>query len=207
MEGPRRLLLGFSFLLILLGGPALAVEEPAFHTVLQDGPFEIRDYPPLVVAEVTVRGGQTQAASKGFRLLAAYIFGANRRRQALRMTAPVVQADAGQKIAMTAPVSQTHTVAGWVVRFTMPSSFSLETLPIPDDPRVHLRAAPAARLAVIRFSGVAWPKDVATKTAALEGWMGRRNLHAAGEPALAQYDPPWTVWFLRRNEVMIPIAR
>jgi hypothetical protein len=104
-------------------------------------------------------------------------------------------------------VSQTHTVAGWVVRFTMPSSFSLETLPVPDDPRVHLRAAPAARLAVIRFSGVAWPKDVATKTAALEGWMGRRNLHAAGEPALAQYDPPWTVWFLRRNEVMIPIAR
>ena len=75
----------------------MAVEEPAFRTVLQDGAFEIRDYPALVVAEVTVTGGQKEAASKGFRLLAGYIFGGNRGKQSIAMTAPVTEAPAGEK--------------------------------------------------------------------------------------------------------------
>ncbi len=185
----------------------MAVEEPTFQTVLADGAFEIRDYPALAVAEVTVTGEQKAAARKGFRLLAGYIFGGNRRKQRIAMTAPVARAPAGEKIAMTAPVTQTQAAGEWVVRFTMPSSFSLETLPEPSDARVRLRVAPSARFAVVRFSGLARPGDVTTKTAELSAWLRNRQLRDAGPASLAQYNPPWTLWFMRRNEVMIPVGR
>jgi hypothetical protein len=183
----------------------VAVEESAFRTILQDSAFEIRDYPALVVAEVTVTGEQKEAASKGFRLLAGYIFGGNRRKQSIVMTAPVAQKPTREKIAMTAPVTQTQTAGEWVVRFTMPSSYSLETLPEPNDARVRLRVTPPARFVVIRFSGLARPDDFAARTAELSAWMQRRYLRRAGPASLAQYNPPWTLWFMRRNEVMIPI--
>ncbi len=202
---PPGMLLGVILILTLLGVPAVAVEEPAFRTVLQDGTFEIRDYPALVVAEVTVSGEQKEAASKGFRLLAGYIFGGNRRKQNIAMTAPVAQEPTAERIAMTAPVTQTPAAGEWVVRFTMPSRYTLETLPEPNDARVRLRVSPPARFAVIRFSGLARPQDVAAKSAELAAWLQRRQLRPAGPASLAQYNPPWTLWFMRRNEVMIPI--
>jgi len=201
----RRSFLGLVLALIVFGGAALAVEEPAFRTVLQDGAVEIRDYPALVVAEVTVTGGQKEAASEGFRILAGYIFGGNKRKQSIAMTAPVAQSRSSEKIAMTAPVAQTQSAGHWVVRFTMPSGYGLETLPEPNDARVHLRATSPARFAVIRFSGLAGPDDVAAKTDDLMTWIQRRHLRPVGPASLAQYNPPWTLWFLRRNEVMIPI--
>jgi hypothetical protein len=203
----RRVVLGAILGATLIGTDAMAVEEPAFKTVLRDGAFEVRDYPALVVAEVTVCGDQKEAANKGFRILAGYIFGGNKRRQGIAMTAPVAQAPTSEKIAMTAPVTQTRKADEWVVRFTMPSGYTLETLPEPDDPRVHLRVLPPARLAVLQFSGLARPDDVAARTAELERLVGTHNLRAAGPASLAQYDPPWTLWFMRRNEVMIPVAR
>lgn len=202
----RRLVLGAILGAALFGTGAMAVEEPAFKAVLHEGAFEIRDYPALVVAEVTVSGDQKEAASKGFRLLAGYIFGGNKRRQSIAMTAPVAQAPTSEKIAMTAPVTQIQSGGEWVVRFTMPSAYSMETLPEPDDPKVHLRVLPPTRFAVLQFSGLAREDDVATKTAELEKRAGTHHLRAIGPALLAQYDPPWTLWFMRRNEVMIPVA-
>ncbi len=183
----------------------MAVEEPAFQSVLQDKPFEIRDYPALVVAEVTVTGDQKDAGNKGFRELAAYIFGGNTRKQSIAARPAAEVSESSEKIAMTAPVTQTQESNQWVVRFTMPSSYSIDTLPEPIDPRVHLRVVPATRVAVIRFSGLANPEDVETRTAELNKWIDQRHLRAAGAASLAQYNPPWTLWFLRRNEVMIPL--
>jgi hypothetical protein len=190
----------------LFGTEAMAVEEPAFDLVLQDGAFEVRDYPALVVAEVSVSGDQKEAANKGFRLLAGYIFGGNKRKQSIEMTAPVVETPDGEKIAMAAPVTQTQIATQWVVRFTMPSAYSRETLPEPNDPKVQLRVVPATRFAVLTFSGLARTADVAAKTAELEKRAEAHHLQAIGPVSLAQYDPPWTLWFMRRNEVMIPVA-
>ena len=190
----------------LIGTHAMAVEEPAFKSVLHEGAFEVRDYPALVVAEVTVTGDQKEAASKGFRLLAGYIFGGNTRRQSIAMTAPVAQAPKSEKIAMTAPVTQIQSAGEWVVRFTMPSAYSMEKLPEPNDPKVHLRALPPTRFAVLQFSGLASKDNVAAKTAELEKLAGTHHLRAIGPASLAQYDPPWTLWFMRRNEVMLPVA-
>lgn len=189
-------------------GLAMAVETPPYKTVVRDGDYELRDYPALVVAEVTVDGEQKAAANKGFRLLAAYIFGANRKRQDIAMTAPVAQQPAGQAIAMTAPVAQVPGAAGtWVVRFTMPSQWSLQTLPVPDNPAVTLRNTEPARFAVLRFSGLAKPDEVRERSAELLAWAKARKLRVAGPVSLAQYNPPWTLWFMRRNEVMVEVAR
>ena len=202
----RRKLSGAILDLTLIGTHAMAVEEPAFKAVLLDGAFEVRDYPPLVVAEVTVGGDQKEAANNGFRLLAGYIFGGNKRRQSIAMTAPVAQAPISEKIAMTAPVTQTPGPAEWVVRFTMPRAYSMETLPEPNDPRVHLRVLSPTRFAVLKFSGLARRDVVAAKTVELGALAKSHQLRAIGPVSLAQYDPPWTLWFMRRNEVMIPVA-
>jgi hypothetical protein len=191
--------------LMLVAGPAAAVEEPAFKTVLSDGAFEIRDYPGLIVAEVTVTGEQKEAANKGFRLLAGYIFGGNKSRKSIAMTAPVAQAPVSEKIAMTAPVTQVQNAETWTVRFTMPSAYTMEALPEPNDPKVQLRRLPATRFAVLRFSGLAKKGDVDLKSAELVAATKAHRLRTSGGVTLARYNPPWTPWLMRRNEVMVPV--
>lgn len=192
--------------LILTGNIAMATEEPAFQVVIDDGAFQVRDYPPLVVAQTAVAGDRGQAGNGGFRILASYIFGANTRRESIAMTAPVMQSSGtGEKIAMTAPVSQTRADDAWIVQFVMPADRTLANLPMPDDPRVTLTVAPAVRMAVVRFSGWANDRDFQRKSAELEQWTKRRGLRVAGPASLAQYNPPWTLGPLRRNEVMLPV--
>jgi hypothetical protein len=204
----KSVFLGLLCALFLFGGVAMATEEPAFVLAAHEGDFEVRDYPALVAAEVSVTGSRDEAANAGFRLLAGYIFGGNTRRQSIAMTAPVVQArPTSETIAMTAPVTQTGGAGAWVVRFVMPSTYTLETLPTPNDARVRLIPVPAARYAVVRFSGLAQPADVERRTATLRAFIERRGLRAIGAASLARYDPPWTLWFMRRNEVWIPIER
>lgn len=204
----KRLIFAGLIVVAMLGSAAMAVETPAYKEVLHKGDFEVRDYPALVVAEVTVTGDQKEASGKGFRLLAGYIFGGNKKRQSIAMTAPVAQQAVSEKIAMTAPVAQTQTATGaWVVRFTMPSTWSLQTLPVPDDSRVKLRNTEPTRFAVLRFSGVAQPNDMETKSSELLALVKSHNLSATGPVSLAQYNPPWTLWFMRRNEVMVEVKR
>ncbi len=184
----------------------MATEEPKFSSTLREGNFEVRQYPELVVAEVKVGGDRDEASNAGFRLLAGYIFGGNTRRERLPMTAPVVQSSpAGESIPMTAPVVQVADKDLWTVQFVMPAGKTLAMLPVPNDARVHLRAMPATRFAVARFSGLAREDDVIKQTAALREFITRHRLQVAGSAALARYNPPWTLWFMRRNEVMIPV--
>jgi hypothetical protein len=201
----KRMSLGLLICLAFIGTPAMAIEEPKYAVYLHEGAYEIRDYPAAVAAEVTVTGDQHGAARKGFRLLARYIFGGNTRRQSIAMTAPVAVERTSEQIAMTAPVTRTPSDGAWVVRFTMPDSYSLETLPEPNDSRVKLRTIAPARFAVIRFSGLASTASVEARTAELVAFAKERHLHLIGPASLAQYNPPWTLWFMRRNEVMFQL--
>lgn len=188
----------------------MAIEEPKFSLAIKDGAFELRDYAASVVAEVSVTGKQDDAGRKGFSKLAGYIFGSNTTREKIAMTAPVTKISKGQKIAMTAPVTQ---IAGkdqgageWLVRFTMPARYRLEDLPLPRDPAVSLHNEPPVRLAVLRFSGLAGEAKVADATDRLLSWVAVRGLIVAGPSRISRYNPPWTLWFLRRNEVMVPVS-
>ena len=147
----------------------MAVEEPKFSLVLKDGTFEVRDYPGLVVAEVSVGGDRNAASNAGFRLLAGYIFGGNAGQKSIAMTAPVTQAPAGgSKIAMTAPVTQSGEAGQWTVQFTMPSGYTIEQLPVPNDQRVQIKQVPPTRMAVLKFSGLARDSIVTKKSEELE---------------------------------------
>lgn len=184
----------------------MSIEEPKFALALKDGAFEIRDYAACIVAEVSVTGDQNEASSTGFRLLAGYIFGGNATRQKIAMTAPVTKTASSEKIAMTAPVTLIAGVSDWLVRFTMPARYTLADLPVPNNKAVRIIAVPAARFAALRFSGLAGEAKVAAETERLMAFVASRNLVAMGPCSIARYNPPWTPWFLRRNEVMLPVA-
>jgi hypothetical protein len=181
------------------------VEEPR-HTVLRrlgDG-VEIRRYDAVVVAETRVDGPYESAPSEGFRRLAGYIFGGNRARESIAMTAPVVH-EGSERIAMTAPVVQGASAGAQTITFVMPPGRTLESLPIPDDPRVTLREVPAREVAVLRYSGTTSRAILDEKAAALRGELERHGLAPTSEPVSARYDPPTTLPFLRRNEVWLEL--
>jgi hypothetical protein len=195
---------------LLLGNATMAraaIEEPAFKSVLKEGAFEVRDYAPTIVAQVEVRGDFGAAGNRAFNPLADYIFGNNTQAGKIAMTAPVSQTKAGAKIAMTAPVSQAKTGDVWTVRFTMPSKYTMATLPRPVNPDVRLIEVPGQRMAVVQFTGFTGDNTLKEKETALRAFAAQKGLKLTGAPIYARYDPPWTVPFMRRNEVMIAISR
>lgn len=187
--------------------PAMATEEPAFTLVRKQGNFEIRDYAPVIVAEVTLQGGAERARNAGFQPLADYIFAKDRKGPQIAMTAPVTQAPREQ-IAMTAPVTQrADSTSSWTVGFTMPAKYTMETLPAPVDPNVKLIPHPAKRMAVVRFSGTGSAGEMEQVRGDLMKQVATLGLTPVGAPVFAFYDPPWTLPFFRRNEVMVELAQ
>jgi len=200
------------FIISLFANLAMAIEEPKYALVEKSGAFELRAYAPKVLAETLVDGSLDAASSVGFRRIADYIFGNNTAHnggnEKISMTAPVTMAaksdkSVSEKISMTAPVTMQQTDGKWRMYFVMPSQYTLSTLPTPNNPAVTLRELPATRMAVIRFSGLAGEDKTAKKTAELMAWLKSKNIVPIGEPELARYNPPWTLPFLRRNEVMV----
>jgi hypothetical protein len=191
-------------------GTLMATEEPKFESLRKEDNIEIRRYVPVIVAETTVDGDMDTASSRGFQLIAGYIFGNNER---IAMTAPVVaeaQSNA-EKIAMTTPVSiepqntDGSKMAGaqrWRIHFVMPSQYTLATLPKPLNPLVQLREIPAKTFATLTYSGINMESTVQEKTEQLLNWLKTQKIETIGKPQLARYNPPWTLPFLRRNEIL-----
>lgn len=191
-----------------LWGPMASQVEQAKYTVVEaHGAVEVRDYAPMIVAEARVEGEREQAIEDGFRLIADYIFGNNAPQQKVAMTAPVIQ-QASEKIAMTAPVLQqaASESGAWVVRFVMPASYTMETLPKPVNDAVTLTEVPAKRFVAIRFSGTSSESNLKQHEALLRDFLKEQKLEAKGPLAYAFFNPPWTLPFLRRNEIMSEIG-
>ena len=205
---PRRFLgavaMCFSLLVLTaLPTPSLAIEEPDYQVVQNFADVEIRQYPAYTVAEVLVQGPASKAGNQAFPILAGYIFGKNKGERRFAMTAPVTQVAAPVKMAMTTPVTQLATAQGFIVQFALPKGVSLSNAPEPLDARVQLREAPARRLAVIRYSGL-WSKaNDAKHLAKLEAALRLAKITWSGEPEYARYNAPFTLWFMRRNEIWL----
>jgi len=208
--------------LMILAGPlvatapvAHAIEKPKYTVVMEDEKFEFREYPSMLIAEVTVKGDRKEAANKAFKQLAGFIFGDNQARTKMAMTAPVTQRPAdleeleipSEKIAMTAPVTQTQTEAGvWVVNFMMPAEYSRETLPVPDDKTITIRETEPYKAITIRFKGKWKTSTMERRTKQLENYAASKGLKIVGPPDYAFYDPPFMPGFMRRNEVHFRLA-
>jgi effector-binding domain-containing protein len=201
-----RVLIFFLVLLAMSGTIMSQVNEPEFKVIESHGNIEIREYVPLLVAQVKVEGEPKEAISKGFRMLADYIFGNNAPRQKINMTAPVTQQQ-GEKIAMTAPVIQQASDHNgqWKVRFVMPAEYTLETLPHPNNSQIEVLSIPSKRYAVIRFSGLGGEESLKKHLEELVKHTKEANLQTIGQPIFAFYNPPWTLPFMRRNEVMMEV--
>ena len=203
----KHLFMIVSCVTILLTGVlnVMATEEAPYKVLKSDGIFELREYEPQILAEVVVDGDIEGAGNKAFRPLFKYISGDNRSRSKMSMTAPVSQETKGEKISMTAPVSQEKVQGKWAVSFMMPASYTMETLPVPDNPAIKLRQVPARTVAAVRYSGTWSEEKYQLNRTKLEAWLRDNKLTAAGEPVWARYNPPFTPWFLRRNEILIPV--
>jgi len=189
----------------VLAGPVLSdVEKPDYKVIQSEQNIEIRQYEPMIIAEVEVDGKREDAIGDGFRLLADYIFGNNTMQQVISMTAPVQQKE-NQKIAMTAPVQQQSTGKSWRMSFVMPSKYSMDSLPVPKNNRVRLKEILTKKFVVIEFSGTNSNENVTEHENQLMNYIEGNNLKITGSPKYAFYNAPWTLPFMRRNEVMIEI--
>ena len=186
-------------------------EEPHYDVLFKENNFEIRQYDTTIVAKVRVKASRKEALNKGFRILAAYIFGNNTGTK-VAMTAPVTQTRANhksniisEKIAMTAPVTSKAEGAEWEVSFTMPSKYTLDTLPAPKDKSIKIEAVEGKKFAAIKFSGSWSANNFERRAGELEEFLRARNYRQSGEPIDAYYNPPFMPPFWRRNEVLISI--
>jgi hypothetical protein len=211
----KRLFLGM--LILFFMETAMATEEPNYTIIEQSGDFELRTYSPMIVAETTVSGSLDDATSAGFKTIAGYIFGNNTSAagggEKVSMTAPVTvvptknEMQQSEKISMTVPVSMEHTEGQWRMHFVMPEEYTMDSLPTPNDSAVTLREIAERKYAVIRFSGFTGEAKIAKKTAKLIEWLAEKGINPIGEPELARYNPPWSLPFLRRNEIMVHISQ
>lgn len=183
----------------------MAIKEPAHTVIEREEPFEVRDYQSYVVAETFVDGAFDSVGNEGFQRLFRYISGDNRGAEKITMTAPVEQEAASAKIAMTAPVEQQGADGRWRIAFVLPASYTLVNAPRPTDERVVLAEVPQRRMAVVRYRGTWSEARYGKELAELRRFIRERGLTAAGEPVFARYDPPFMPWFLRRNEIQIPV--
>jgi len=202
----NRMFSGLGLLTVTLstGFALAATEEPKYSVLLKEEALELRLYAPQLVAETAVNGDMDSASSQGFRAIADFIFGNNK--------AP--GQDTSAKIAMTAPVTVQPRANGnslreardWRVQFVMPSQYTMETLPKPNNQAVQLREVPAQRFAVLRYSGLNTASKVEDKTQELLAWVKTKNWQTVGSPQLSRYDPPWTLPMWRRNEIRVEVT-
>jgi hypothetical protein len=199
--------LGLLFVLpfLLCSCATVGIEKAKYEVIDKEGKFEIRQYKPQIVAETVVDSSFDEASNIAFGRLFKYISGNNRTKKSIAMTAPVNQKESSEKIKMTAPVNQQEYEGKYAVSFLMPSKYTMESLPEPLDTNINLRLIPAHKAAAIRYSGTWSKKRYLEQKVLLEGFIRRKGLKITGEDIFARYDPPFQLWFVRRNEILFPV--
>ncbi|MFK7816608.1 MAG: heme-binding protein [Gammaproteobacteria bacterium] len=181
------------------------IEEPNYEVLLEEDNFQVRKYPDTLVAQTTTTGSYQETSSKGFERLAGYIFGDNVAKEKISMTAPVLREKKSEKIEMTAPVYRQQDDSDWIMTFVLPSEYTLDTAPTPNDKKVIVKQLPGNKVATLRYSGRMTEASLDEHTQKLENWVKEKDFSVIGMAYSAAYDPPWTLPMLRRNEIHIQI--
>jgi len=180
---------------LLMGGDAVAYEEPEYTVVKSYDDFELRQYEPYIVAEIRTSGDFDEIGDKAFRKLFRFISEDERPQGKIAMTVPVIQQ----------PLAEEATEKSYRFAFVMPAGYNMDELPIPQDTEVLLREVPARQMAVRRYSGTWSQKRYRKNEAILTEAAGKAGLTTVGKPIFARYNAPFSLWFLRRNEVLIEV--
>ena len=198
----------FTLFFTLFSVQLMATEEAEFTLIHKENNFEIREYSPRIIAQVSVSGNFNDSSSAGFKSLADYIFGnnvINDKSQKIAMTAPVVVEPTSEKITMTAPVLAEGKNSEWLISFVMPKEYSMESLPKPNNSAVVLIELPREKYAVVVFSGLVRESSYNEKATLLNEFVKIQGLSSVGSLLIARYNPPWTLPFFRRNELMVKV--
>ena len=202
-------ILKFSYLfLIFFSLQIMATEEPEFSLLYKESNFEIREYSPRIIAQVKISGSFDEASGAGFRSLADFIFGnnlINNESEKISMTAPVITEPISEIIPMTTPVLAEEKNNQWLISFVMPKEYSLKTLPKPNNSEIMLTILPKEKFAVIVFSGLVRESSYDEKVKLLNNFIKNQKLKTSGSVQIARYNPPWTLPFFRRNELMVKV--
>ena len=180
-------------------------DQPRYQVLNEVENIQIRHYPALLIAETTIVDDYKNASNQGFQRLAGYIFGNNQKQQSLVMTAPVIQERQAETLAMTAPVLQQKSGTVWLMAFVLPTGYSVSTAPIPNDKAITIKELPAKKVAVIRYTGSLCESGIEKNADTLINWLNQHDIKMLSPARSAAYDPPWTLPFLRLNEVHIDI--
>jgi len=200
------IIIGVGVLWSIWGYVSSRVEKTEYTLIESKKDYEIRLYPEHIVAQTTVKGNYQDALSEGFRIVAGYIFGGNTKKESIAMTSPVIEKKStSQSIAMTAPVTASVEGESRTIAFGMPRSYTLETLPTPNDSRVKIITIPEKKMAAIRFSGYRSDDSVQAKKQKLLSALEKDNVRVIGELQYAGYNAPWTPPWMTRNEVLVEI--
>lgn len=186
----------------------MAIEKPKYTVLKKDGKFEIREYEEQILAEVEIEGDWGSALNKGFRVLAVYIFGGNKGKAKIAMTAPVTEERGYQKerIPMTAPVTASKvSEKRHKISFMMPAKYTMDTLPEPNSEDITFRKLEKHKAAIIRFSGYLREGLLKKKIEELKHWLETESIEPKSEFISAQYNPPWIPGLFRRNEIIVHI--
>jgi hypothetical protein len=193
---------------IFITNQLMATEEPEFTVLFQEENLEIREYEPRIIAHVKANGDFDDASSKGFKMLADFIFGnntINNSSKKISMTAPVSASISSKKISMTAPVIAENNNNEWSIAFVMPKEFTMETLPVPNNQNIEITGLPKEKFAVVVFSGLVRESSYNKKVNLLNEFIKKKKLTPLSSIQIARYNPPWTLPFFRRNELMVKI--
>ncbi len=192
--------------LVLSSRSDASTHEVAYHVKDSDHNFEVREYAPRIVAEVEASGTREKALNEAFQTLAGYLFGKNSPQSPIELSKSVSDKNSKVKLSMTLPVT-TQSVGPDTIRmrFLMPSDYTIDKLPVPEDKRVKVFELPAQKIAVLRFSGSARKDNFDRHLETLKEYMEAKGLTAAGDPYEAYYNPPFTPIFLKRNEICVPL--
>lgn len=195
--------------MLFSGGNAMGYEEPGYTVLHQSGAVEYRQYQPHLVAETLVQGSVDfdSAGNEGFRRLFRYISGGNTGQASIAMTAPVSQAAQSAKIAMTVPVQQASSADGWRIAFMLPKQYTLATVPAPTDQRIRVIEVPGKLMAVLRYSGRWTESNYVANRDILLRIIAAAGIKPLSKPELARYNAPFSLPFLRRNEVLIEVDK
>ena len=185
----------YIFVFFFFSCEVMAIEEPKFKTLVDEGELEIRSYDEYLVAETAVEGSFDTASRKGFRRVAGYIFGENKN-----------SIGQSEKIQMTAPVTVKPDNEGWVLHFVMPSNYDMSQLPVPNNNSILLKKIEAHLAAVIIFSGFTTDAKIQDKTEELKVWLEKKEFKIAGPQQIARYNDPFTLPWLRRNEIIFKVT-
>lgn len=200
------IIVGIFFLWSIWGYFGSRVEQADYSVLEKKKDYEIRNYPARIVAETTILNADYNSAmNSGFSIVAGYIFGGNTKKEKIAMTAPVVEKAVSEKIAMTAPVTVNVEGESRVISFSMPRSYTLETLPTPSDSRVKLRTISEQKMAVLRFSWFRSESRIQAMKDKLLSALSRDGIEIIGSPSYAGYNAPGTPPWMTRNEVLVEV--